>query len=169
MHIKTIKADENSPHEVIWLHSLENVKIHYIEDFYIGIAYFVLRGDELDSVIEDIRVTLPTYTENDVFKMLDNYKDDEENLVKAIYCLGLIAPQQFSPLFFDAFKNSLSHQDPIVRSAMITAIGYVCWQELKDLLEPLQSFDSNPEVRSYASVMLSGFKLYVDNTNISRW
>lgn len=76
-------------------------------------------------MVDDIRITLPTYTEDDVFKMLENYKDDQENLIRAIYCLGLIAPQQFSPLFFDLFRNVLSHKDPIVRSAVITSIGYV--------------------------------------------
>lgn len=38
MKVKTIKGDENTPHEVIWQDSFENVRIHYIEDFYIGIA-----------------------------------------------------------------------------------------------------------------------------------
>ncbi|BDA71243.1 hypothetical protein CAL7716_054090 [Calothrix sp. PCC 7716] len=165
--IKTIKADENTPHEAIWCDSIENVNIHYIEDFYIGIAYFVLRGDELDSVIEDIRATLPTYTEDDVFKMLEDYKDDQDNLVKAIYYLGLIAPQQFSPLYFNLFKDVLSHKDPIVRSAVITAIGYLGWQAFKDLLEPLQNSDPDLEVRKDASVMLSGFELYTPDTVIA--
>jgi hypothetical protein len=57
--------------------------------------------------------------------MLEDYKDDQDNLVKAIYYLGLIAPQQFSPLYLNLFKDVLSHKDPIVRSAVITAIGYV--------------------------------------------
>jgi hypothetical protein len=165
--IKTIKADENTPHEVIWLHSFENVNIHYIEDFYIGIAYFVLRGDELDSVIEDICASLPTYTEDDVFKMLEDYKDDQDNLVKAIYYLGLIAPQQFSSLYFNLFKDVLSHKNSIVRSAVITAIGYVGWQAFKDLLEPLQNSDPDLEVRTDASVLLSGFELYAADTVIA--
>lgn len=165
--IKIIKADENTPHEVIWQDTFENVKIHYIEDFYIGVAYLVLHGDDSESVVKDIRATLPTYTEDDVFKMLENYRSDQENLIKAVYYLGLIAPQQFSPLFFGLFKDLLSHKDPIVRSGVIMAIGYVGWQAFKALLKPLQNSDPDPEVRRDACVMLSGFELYVPNTVIA--
>ncbi len=74
--IRTIKADENTPHEVIWQDSLQNVTIHYIEDFYIGVAYFVVRGDDLDSVVEDIHATLRICKEDDVFEMLENFRND---------------------------------------------------------------------------------------------
>lgn len=95
--LRTIKADDDTPHEVIWQDPVENVEIHYIEDFYIGLAYLVLQGEDLKSVFEDIQVSLPIYVENDVFKMLVKSRDDQENLVKAIYYLGLIAPREFDP------------------------------------------------------------------------
>jgi hypothetical protein len=165
--IRTIKADENTPHEVIWQDSLKNVNIHYIEDFYIGIAYFVVRGDDLDSVVEDIYAALPICTKDDVFEMLENFRNDQENLVKSIYRLGLTAPEQFSPLFFSLFKEMLFHSSPMIRSAAIAAIGYVGWPAFKSLLESLQQSDPDLNVRKDAEVMLSGFDLYVSNTAIA--
>lgn len=165
--VRTIKADENTPHEVIWQDSFQNVNIHYIEDFYIGLAYFVVRGDDLDSVVEDIHGILPIYTEDDVFEMLENFRYDEENLVKAIYCLGLTAPEQFSLKFFGLFKEILFHSSPMVRSAVITAIGYVGWPAFKNLLQSLQQSDPDLEVRKDAEVMLSGFDLHVSNIVIA--
>lgn len=159
--IQTIKADENVPHEVIWQDTFQNVNIHYIEDFYIDVAYIVLRGEDLAPVVEDIYAKLPIYTEDYVFKMLEDSSDDQENLIKAIYYLALMAPQQYSLKFFTTFKDLLSHPSSIVRSAVITAIGYVGWQASKSLLESVQQSDPDAEVRKDAEVMLSGFELYV--------
>lgn len=165
--IRTIKADENTHNEVIWSDTVENVNIHYIEDFYIGIAYCVVHGDNIESVVEDIHATLSTYRENDIFKMLENFKDDQENLIKAVYYLGLIAPTVFSLKFFSLFKGILLHHSPIIRSAVITAIGYVGWEEFKSLLESLEQSDPNSEVRKDSEVMLSGFELYQSGTVIA--
>ncbi len=165
--IRTIKADENTPHEVIWQDTFQNVKIHYIEDFYIGIAYCVVYGDDVESVVEDIHTTLPTYTDNDVLKMLESFRDDQENLIKAIYYLGLITPQEFDLKFFALFKDVLFHSNPLIRSAVITAIGYVGWEAFKSLLESLQQSDPDSQVRKDAEVMLSGFELYVSNTVVA--
>lgn len=165
--IQTIKADENTPHEVIWQDTYQNVDIHYIEDFHIGVDYIVLRGEDLAPDVEDIHAKLPIYTEDYVFKMLEDSSDDQENLIKAIYYLALMAPQQFSLKFFTIFKDLLSHPNSIVRSAVITAIGYVGWQAFISLLESLQQSDPDPEVRKDAEVMLSGFELYVSDTVIT--
>lgn len=167
--IRTVKADENTPHQVIWESISENVKIHYIEDFYIGLPYCVVRGDEVELVVEDIHATLPTYTENDVFNMLENFQDDQDNLIKAIYCLGLVAPTQFDLKFFALFNDLLLHSNPMIRSAVITAIGYVGWKAFKSLLESFKQSDSDAEVRKDAEVMLSGFELYVDSTIIASY
>lgn len=165
--IETIKTDENTPHEVIWQDTFQNVNIHFIEYFYIGVGYIVLRGEDLAPVVEDIHAKLPTYTEDDVFKMLEDSSHDQENLIKAIYYLGLMAPQQYSLKFFTTFKDLLSHPSPNVRSAVITAIGYVGWQAFKRLLESVQQLDADLEVRKDAEVMLSGFELYVTDTVIA--
>lgn len=165
--IQTIKADENTPHEVIWQDTFQNVNIHYIEDFYIDVAYIVLRGEDLAPVVEDICAKLPIYTEDDVFKMLENSSNDQENLIKAIYYLGLMAPQQYSLKFFTIFKDLLSHRNSIIRSTVITAIGYVGWQAFKSLLESVHQSDPDAEVRKDAEVMLSGFELYVVDTVIA--
>jgi HEAT repeat protein len=54
-----------------------------------------------------------------------------------------------------------------IRSAVITAIGYVGWEAFKSLLESLQQSDPDSQVRKDAEVMLSDFELYVSNTVIA--
>lgn len=164
--VRTIQATENIPHEIIWQASVENIKIHYIEDFHLGLAYLVLHGENLNSVAH-IRSTLPSYAEDDVFRMLAEPRDDPENLVKALHYLGLIAPSQFDPKFFALLKFALLHPDSRVRSAIVTAIGYIGWSAFKPLLESLQKSDPDPEVWQDAEVMLSGFKLYAPAPSIT--
>jgi hypothetical protein len=153
--VRTIKADANKPHEVLWHDSTQNVTIHYIEDFYIGLAYLVLQGEVLDLVIEDIYASLPqAYQASDVFSMLDK----AENLTRSIHCLGLIAPPSFNQIFFDRFQQTLSHSDPKIRSATITAIAYAGWPEFKSSLEGLYQSELDPDVRKDVEVLLSGFE-----------
>jgi hypothetical protein len=153
--VRTISADANTPHEVVWHDSTQNVTIHYIEDFYIGFAYLVLQGDILDLVIEDIYASLPqAYQVSDIFAMLDTTK----NLTQPIYCLGLIAPPTFNQIFFDRLRQALTHSDPKIRSATITAIAYTGWPEFRSALQSLYQSEFDPEVRKDAEVLLSGFE-----------
>jgi hypothetical protein len=160
--VKAIKASESVPREVIWKDTIEDVVIHYIEDFYIDTAYFVLHGDRLDSIIEDIQRALPTSQhQGDFLEILGDSQEVSEQLVPALYGLGLTAPQSFEPKIFSIFQQFLSHPRPELRAAVITAIGYIGWPEFKALLEPVQQSDPDPEVRKDAEVMLAGFEQYL--------
>jgi hypothetical protein len=166
--VRAIKASESAPHEVIWKDNIEDVTIHYVEDFYIDIAYFVLNGDRLDSVVEDIQKALPNSQHQDDFlKVLGDSQEVPEHLVPALYGLGLTAPESFDPKIFSIFQQFLSHPRPELRAAVLTAIGYVGWPEFKALLEPVQQSDPDPEVRKDAEVMLAGFEQYLPGMAIA--
>ncbi|HAG81754.1 MAG TPA: hypothetical protein DCL61_11445 [Cyanobacteria bacterium UBA12227] len=160
--VKTIKGDENTPHEVIYRTEDEQAFIHYIEDFYIDMAYLVVRSDEPEKAIEEICSYLPIYDKGEIFEMLKKATKPEE-FIQGIYYAGLISPQQYDAEFFELFKQVLSNQDPGVRLAVITAIGYAGWPEFKEILESLIITDSDPEVRQDAEDMLEGLKLHVLN------
>jgi len=162
--LKTIKGDENTPHEVIWKTEDDHSQafIHYIEDFYIDIANLVVRSDEPKTAIAEIRTSLQTHGEEEIYQMVKDAKNIEE-LVRAIYYVGLAAPQQHDPEFFRLFKDVLSSSEPKARRGAITEIGYMGWPEFNEMLENTKATDLEPDVRKDAEIMLKGFELHVLN------
>lgn len=55
----------------------------------------------------------------------------------------------------------------MIRSAIVTAIGYIGWLAFKPLLESLEKLDPDPEVRKDTEVMLAGFELHVPAASIA--
>jgi hypothetical protein len=157
--VRTIKADADTPHEVVWYDATQDVAIHYIEDFFIDCTYLVLQGEAFDTVIEDIYASLPqAHTTADIFRTHDLAEHDaSEHLARSIHHLGLIAPSAFEPLFFDRLHRTLTHPDSNIRSATITAIAYTGWVEFKPHLESLCQSESDPHVRKDIEILLSGF------------
>jgi hypothetical protein len=160
--VKTIKGDENTPHEVIYRTEDEQAFIHYIEDLYIDMAYLVVRSEEPEAAIEEIRASLQTHDEEEIHQMVKDAANIEE-LVRAVYYAGLAAPQQYDPTSFKLFKDILSSSNPKARRAGITAIGYVGWSEFKEILEKIKEADPEPDVRKDAEIMLEGFEPHVLN------
>jgi hypothetical protein len=162
--VKSIKASEDTPHEVIWQDLNDLVNIHYLEDFYIDFAYLVLRGeawDALKQVEANILEVVPVcQTQAFFLKTLEVIPEDINQVIYAIYGLGLTAPQTYEFSVFSVFQKLTVHLNSVVRSSAIIAIGYIGWPEFKTLLAEIQIADPDVKVQKDAEVMLSGFELH---------
>ena len=140
--IREVEAEEDNPYELVWETEDEQTSIHFIDDQWINLCYFVAKGKEPEKVIEQIRSSLDTYSVHDIHQML-NHATTPEEYIRAIHHVGVAAPQEYEPA--------------LVRHAAILAITYVGWSEFKNVLKKMETSDPDPSVRQRASILLEAY------------
>lgn len=140
---------EESPYNKIWITQDDQTGIHYIEDFLINIRYFLIEGKNQSQVIEKIRASLDTYSEEEILEMAKNAVEPDEH-IRAIYYVGIMTKQTYNPQYFKFFEAAFSHLDAEVRKAAILATVCAGWLEFREHLQRLQTNDPDPSVRERA-------------------
>ncbi|MBA2681554.1 MAG: HEAT repeat domain-containing protein [Ktedonobacteraceae bacterium] len=156
--LKRVKADaeQRVPHEVIWQTGNKQSTVHYVEDDVVQFPYVFIRGGTIEAVLDVIRTTLTTYTDEELLELFRAATTSEAKK-QALAYLGVGAPVQASKDFFAQFQTALADDDPDVRQAALVMMAYPSWPELRPLLEDRRDNDSDSAVRHTAAAVLAAF------------
>ena len=132
--------------------------IHYIEDFFIETSYILTKGEEVDLVIEEAKSNFNCYSWQEIIDEYTTSKDIKRK-IKLIHLAGVTAPYgELDPEYKKFFDDCLKDKNPQIRKAVILAMGYMSWQEWKEVLNDLQQEDPDLEVSESAFLMLESFE-----------
>jgi len=153
---KEADHENQIPFELTWITSDEETGIHYIEDYVVGFPYLVIDGKDLEETVYSIQSSFDVYSTEEILQWVETAANPEEQ-AKAVFHLGVVAPQEFDSRFFDVFQRVFLNPNPEVRMAAIKASAYMGWREFREILEHLKSTDPDEKVRAKADVMLQAF------------
>lgn len=148
------------PRETIWVTPDHESRVHYIEDFLIGLNYLLFEGpraDELASAALELP-TLSVYPHDEVVA-IGRVADSRDGLIQAVYLAGVAGlPGRPDDELLEVFRKCFASDDDDVRHAAIAATGYAGWPQLVDELERLVGSDPDEGVRRDAQLMLDGLR-----------
>lgn len=153
-----IQPSDTNPLEIIWTTDDRQNFIHYVEDDWLGSRYFAFQGVSTDnlalSLYNNSRIKL--YSLQDVLTFVERAEDPKEQS-KIAAMLGILAPDKFDAISFNAFSQLLSSSSPGVRQMAILAAAYRGWPEFKRLLQHIKESDPEDFVRWRAEVALQAY------------
>jgi hypothetical protein len=152
----SIPRTQDNPYEVVFT-AEDGTSIHYIEDFLLGVSYLLLRGEEPALVAERVRKKLPTYSVDEIKRLVAQGKTRDEQ-IRAIYLVAAATTPRFDASLYRLFEITLASNNPEVRSAAILGMGYAAWPEFKALLQPIEATDPDARVREDARAMLESLE-----------
>jgi hypothetical protein len=141
---------ENSPYNKIWITQDDQTGIHYIEDFFMNVRYFLIEGENQQLILQRISSFLDTYTREETIQMF-KCATDSQGIISAIYHVGIAENSPVNDEVFSIFKTGFQNNDPEVRKATILSTVSVGWPEFRESLEQIATNDSDLDVRRYAS------------------
>jgi HEAT repeat protein len=149
----TVERSEDAPAELIFVTRDKTTFVHFVEDFFIGLNYLVVRGPRAAEVAKQAHETMRTYRPEEALKAARQGLAGE-GADRAVFLAAAAAPARFDPKFFKLFEEAAAHEDPEVRGAAVVSAGYAGWAEFRPLLERLKKSDPDERVREDASMML---------------
>jgi hypothetical protein len=156
---KVIEDCEGIAREVIYETKLTKTRIHYTLEKVKNLPYLVVNGEDIERTIQLIHASLPIHSREDILRMIQSPKDQEEYL-KGILYLGLQGKfKECDSETLEIFKQILQNEDPKIRTTAITAMSYSGWSEFQDLVKPLMKDDPDIDVRETATHFLEGKEL----------
>ena len=130
-----------------------------IEDPFVQLRYFVVRGPHAQEISDDLRGALPVWSNQEALILLGQ-AENRDVKVHAIYLTAVSAPDEESQLVLDAFRRASEDNDADVRRALLVGIGYLdSWPSLRTLAGEIQRDDPDPVVRRDAGFRLEGLDL----------
>ncbi|EDX77143.1 hypothetical protein MC7420_280 [Coleofasciculus chthonoplastes PCC 7420] len=156
--IRVIQGDNKiTPNEVIYQVPEQKLRVHYIEDFKLGLNYLVIVGHDLEATIEEIHSSLHTYRKNQIFSFMESAKSREDKIL-SIYYLALVAPNRYNLEIFRIFQDRLFDSDAEIRGATVLAIAYVGWKQFIELLNRLTDIESDQSVKEDCEILCENLK-----------
>ena len=154
--LERVPQSDSNPYEEIWVKDVydDQTSIHYLEDHWIDLRYLVARGPDAEEVAQQILSSLEIV---DAQEVLRSSPIDLEAEIKAVYQIGILAPQAFTQNFFEYLESKLTSKEVSIRKAAIIAVAYIGWSEFKPIVRVLKESDPEPEIREDASRLLDGF------------
>ncbi len=152
------RTDEK-PYEIIWRTDDSKSTVHYIQDHIMERNYFIIKGENIAQVKDDIldMFSRYLYTEDEIFEMWKKAKSQEEK-IRAIYYVGVAAPSEPDSRLLNIFKEAFGDPDSEVRLAAVWAVSYVDWHEVQKLVKDASISDSNEEVRDTAATLMKSYE-----------
>ena len=149
---------ENTPYELVYIKDRGKTSMQYTEDFFIETSYISTEGEKADLTIEEAKSSFDYYSWQEIIDEYTTNKDIERK-IKLIHLAGVTAPYGELDLGYKKFfDDCLKDKNPQIRKAVILAMGYMSWQEWKEVLNNLQQKDPDLEVSESASLMLESFE-----------
>ena len=142
------------PREVIYAAG-DDVHVHYIEDYVLGVDYIVLEGERAAKVAATIRTKLDTLGLDEIVAQLAAAKDRAQK-VQALHVLAAAAPREYDPAVFETITRALRDSDPEVRFAAALATAYAEWREFRAPLADVAMHDTDVVVRREVGLLLDG-------------
>jgi HEAT repeat protein len=155
-----VERTGESPHETIWVTPDHESRVHYIEDFLVGVNYLLFEGPRAGELARGaLEVpTLSVYTHDELIA-LGRQADSRDDLIHAVYLAGVDGvPGHLDDDLVEIFRKCFASADPDVRHAAIAATGYVGWPQLIEELERLAASDPDEGVRGDAQLMLDALR-----------
>src|SRR6185436_1314037 len=148
---------KNIPKELIWATSDNRATVHYVEDELVKFPYIVVKGDGWKEVASSISRSIDVFSEDELVEMVEKAGSREEKTL-AIARLGVGAPDEFDPRFFQLLEKALSDPDPEVRRTVVWVNGYTGWPQFRQLLEKMAKADPDERVREEAGFVVAGYE-----------
>lgn len=139
--------------EYVWEDEVAKVYIHFVIDDMLSVAFFYLHGKDVALVEEQIRNALPTYSLDALKKDLSKWTKPAL-LIPAISRIAALEPAEDHEITA-LLKQVAATGDIEVRQAVVTAIGYLEWPSLLELLEQLKNHDPDEVVRADAQLIFA--------------
>jgi hypothetical protein len=146
------KATKDRPFELVWLTDDEETSIHYIEDTVLALNCVLVRGEEVDEVVELIRADVETVPREEV--LARGRRAEGTWLVNAAYLVAATASSDYDAEAFAIVERAAEAAEPDARRAAAVSMGYLEWPESRERLERLAHEDPDPDVRQTASTIL---------------
>jgi HEAT repeat protein len=154
---QNIKKTEHTAHEVVYRVANSDTRVHYTEDHFIKLAYVTVVGSRAEEIAGIVRQKLKVFTLEEMLAEADR-AETRDQWIWALYQLAAASRGQPDPRIDQVLKQALEHDDPGVRRAAITAMGYAESQSLEPVLERLAEKDPDEAVRGDARYMLDGLR-----------
>jgi HEAT repeat protein len=154
---QNIKRTEFTAHEVVYRVVSGDTRIHFTEDHIIRLAYLTVRGSHAEEIANLLRQKLKVFTLEEMLEEAQRAKTRDQ-WIWAVYQLAAASRGQPDPRIDQALKRALENDDPDVRRAAITAMGYAESRSLESDLARLADKDPEEAVRGDARYMLDGLR-----------
>ena len=163
---RNISGNATTPEETIYSTSKPNTTVHWIEDPKIDMEYLAIAGEHRDAVRDQLAAIREFYTLDEIAVGARRAKS-RDHRIEAIYCLALLAPDNFEQSIFDIFSQYFQDKEPDVRRAAVVATSYVGWREFVEPLTPLKTSDPDKAVRKDATIMVRDLQKYPPRSFLS--
>lgn len=133
--------------------------VRHLIDGRTGYPLLIVESESsITETIQKIHSLFPTYSREDIFRMLREPVDFEEYAKGVFYlgCLGL--GKRCDVEILELFRQIFQQPDPNVRLDGLDAMAYAAWPEFQDLVQPLAETDPDEDVRQSAARFLEGLK-----------
>jgi hypothetical protein len=155
------KRGENTPYTMSYMTPDEKTGINYIENYVFDIPYIAIRGENQEQVAEILRASIDFYNIDELQDFIHSAPEDDTQLSRAIYLLGVAVGKASDVSYFDSFELCLAHPASNVRRAAMLSVAGVGWPEFRPLLEHIRDNDSDPELRNYANTTLESMQTHI--------
>lgn len=139
--------------EITWVHTPTNTSIHYIENDFIELNYLEILGAQYEKIASLIRENVDVITRSEVLEYAAQAQDDEE-LSKAVNGVIGVASSEFDKEMFAIIERAAASEDESTRFEALITIGYVEWEECKDILVRFAENDPNEGMRTKSQRLL---------------
>jgi hypothetical protein len=134
--------------------------VHHVTEMDYGCPFLIVEGESISKTVERIYSLFPTYSQEDVFRMVRNPMNFQE-FCKGIIYLGIVGmARSYDNEVFELFRQILQHEDRGIRLCGIFGMGYAAWPEFRALAQPLAENDPDEGIRQTATRFLEGLELY---------
>jgi hypothetical protein len=158
--IQDADSEAGTPKQVIFRTLDGQTQIRHVTDLQSGYPFLVIEGESISETVKKIYLLFPTYSREDVFRIIRNPASTEE-YGKGILYLGLLGlGQKCDHEILEIFRVLLQDKDPKVRSTAFYGMSYHAWPESLELIHQLAENDLDMSVRQMALDLLEKLGLY---------
>jgi hypothetical protein len=152
--IQDVDPESGTPQQFIFRTLDDQTQVRHITDFQSGYPFLIVEGESISEAVKKIYSFFPTYSREDVFRMIRHPRDFQELCVGILY-LGLLGlGQKCDHEILELFRELLQDKDPKVRSTAFYGLCYPAWPESLELIQQLAKNDPDADVRQMAADLL---------------
>lgn len=152
--VDKVESGEGNPPEVIWASRNGETRLHFVDDPFIDLKYLAFVGAEEEQLANQARESSSVLTLQDALDRAGREEEESERLQTASL-LGVLAPAQYEPAVFEAYRRLFASPSAAVRRRAVIAASYPAWPEFKSLLKELLATEPDGAVRARAEVALA--------------
>jgi hypothetical protein len=141
----------------LWMAPDQKSAVHYVEDSFVNIRYFSVRGRDAEEFEETLREALPVWERDDLLKhalfLLMDGSDDDRHRVAMEVAHDMLG-DEYDPASAGVLQTFLEMDDPRIRRAGARAFRTLPWPIFRPTAGKLAA-DSDPEIAALGKSMLA--------------